>query len=42
VVAAVASGDAERARSLVRWIWSFRHQRFVDLLDQFGRNPGSA
>jgi GntR family transcriptional regulator, transcriptional repressor for pyruvate dehydrogenase complex len=42
VVAAVAGGDAERARSLVRWIWSFRHQRFVDLLDQFGRNPGSA
>ncbi len=42
VVAAVTSGDSERARSLVRWIWSFRHQRFVDLLDQFGRNPSSA
>ena len=42
VVAAVASRDSERARSLVRWIWSFRHQRFVDLLDQFGRNPSSA
>jgi len=42
VVAAVASGDAERARSLVRWIWSFRHQRFVDLLEQFERRPSSA
>lgn len=42
VVAAVAARDSEHARSLVRWIWSFRHQRFVDLLDQFGRNPSSA
>jgi GntR family transcriptional repressor for pyruvate dehydrogenase complex len=42
VVAAVSARDAERARSLVRWIWSFRHQRFVDLLEQFERNPSSA
>lgn len=42
VVAAVVSGDAERARSLVRWIWSLRHQRFVDLLEQFERRPSSA
>lgn len=42
VVAAVSAGDAERARSLVRWIWSLRHQQFVDLLDQLGRSASSA
>jgi len=42
VVAAVSCGDAERARSLVRWIWSLRHQQFVDLLDQLGRSASSA
>jgi GntR family transcriptional repressor for pyruvate dehydrogenase complex len=41
VVSAVSAGDAERARSLVRWIWSFRHQQFVDLLD-LGRSASSA
>ncbi len=38
VVAAIQARDAERARSLVRWIWSFRHERFVDLLDQLGKS----
>ncbi len=37
VVAAIAGRDAERARSLVRWIWTWRHQQFVDLLEQHGR-----
>jgi GntR family transcriptional repressor for pyruvate dehydrogenase complex len=39
VVVAIASRDAERARSLVRWIWTWRHARFVDLLDQVGKAP---
>jgi len=39
VVEAIAQRDAERARSLVRWIWAFRHERFVDYLGQFGRSP---
>lgn len=34
VVSAISQRDAERARSLVRWIWASRHYRFVDLLDQ--------
>jgi GntR family transcriptional repressor for pyruvate dehydrogenase complex len=34
VVDAIKARDAERARSLSRWIWHFRHQRFVDLLEQ--------
>lgn len=38
VVAAIAAHDAERARSLVRWIWTARHARFVDLLDPLGRS----
>lgn len=38
VVAAIAAGDAERARSLVRWIWTSRHQRFVDLLETHGKS----
>jgi GntR family transcriptional repressor for pyruvate dehydrogenase complex len=33
VVTAIAQRDAERARSLVRWIWTARHQRFVDFLE---------
>lgn len=38
VVDAIKARDAERARSLSRWIWHFRHQRFVDLLEQDGRS----
>lgn len=38
VVTAVAAGDAEQARSLVRWIWTSRHQRFVDLLENQGQS----
>jgi DNA-binding FadR family transcriptional regulator len=34
VVDAIRARDAERARSLSRWIWHFRHQRFVDLVEQ--------
>jgi GntR family transcriptional regulator, transcriptional repressor for pyruvate dehydrogenase complex len=41
VVAAITARDAERARSLVRWIWTARHHRFVDLLDQHGRSPAA-
>jgi GntR family transcriptional repressor for pyruvate dehydrogenase complex len=41
VAAAITARDAERARSLVRWIWSARHQHFVDLLDQHGRSPAA-
>ncbi|HEX4336563.1 MAG TPA: FadR/GntR family transcriptional regulator [Polyangiaceae bacterium] len=37
VVDAIKARDAERARSLSRWIWHFRHQRFVDLIEQHGR-----
>ena len=37
VVDAIKARDSERARSLTRWIWHFRHQRFVDLLEQHGR-----
>lgn len=37
VVAALSARDAERARSLVRWIWSWRHQLFVDMLEQVDR-----
>jgi DNA-binding FadR family transcriptional regulator len=34
VVEAIRVRDADRARSLSRWIWHYRHQRFVDLLEQ--------
>lgn len=37
VVEAIKNRDAERARSFVRWIWHFRHQRFVDLFEPHGR-----
>lgn len=33
VVEAVRGGDAERARSLVLWIWTERHQRYVDAIE---------
>jgi len=44
VVDAIADRDADRARSLVRFIWSFRHHRFVDLHEQLGKSlaPASA
>jgi DNA-binding FadR family transcriptional regulator len=38
VVEAITARDAERARSLVRWIWSWRHERFVELLEQHGKS----
>ena len=38
VVDSIRLRDAERARSLVRWIWIWRHQRFVDFLDQFDKS----
>jgi GntR family transcriptional regulator, transcriptional repressor for pyruvate dehydrogenase complex len=41
VVAAIAARDAERARSLIRWIWTSRHARFVDLY-QVGKAPAFA
>lgn len=34
VVAAIRAGDAERARSLVQWIWISRHQRFVEAVQE--------
>jgi len=37
VVTAIVQRDAERARSLVRWIWTARHQRFVDYLEPHER-----
>ncbi|MBE7481121.1 MAG: FadR family transcriptional regulator [Polyangiaceae bacterium] len=40
VVEAVRSGDAERARSLLLWIWSSRHERFVDSVGRKSRPPG--
>jgi GntR family transcriptional regulator, transcriptional repressor for pyruvate dehydrogenase complex len=39
VVAAVRERDGERAKSLMRWIWSARHHSFVDLLEQFDEGP---
>lgn len=43
VVSAISERDAERARSLVRWIWASRHYQFVDLLEQYGKSrPGAA
>jgi GntR family transcriptional repressor for pyruvate dehydrogenase complex len=38
VVAAISERDAERARQLVRWNWTWRHQRFVDLLEQYEKS----
>lgn len=37
VVEAVRAGDAERARSLVLWIWTGRHQRFVEAAARHAR-----
>jgi GntR family transcriptional repressor for pyruvate dehydrogenase complex len=39
VLQALRDRDAERARSLVRWIWSWRHQLFVDMLEQVDKRP---
>lgn len=41
VVEAVRRGDAERARALMLWIWSSRHERFVDSIGRKSRPPGS-
>jgi len=40
VVEAVRKRDAERARSLLLWIWSSRHERFVDSVGKKSRPPG--
>jgi GntR family transcriptional repressor for pyruvate dehydrogenase complex len=37
VASAIRSKDAARARSLVRWIWTWRHYRFVELIGQHHR-----
>jgi GntR family transcriptional regulator, transcriptional repressor for pyruvate dehydrogenase complex len=37
VVDAVRARDAERARSLVKWIWTGRHQRFVEAVARASR-----
>jgi GntR family transcriptional repressor for pyruvate dehydrogenase complex len=42
VLAALSVRDAERARSLVRWIWSWRHQLFVDILEQVGKTQAES
>lgn len=41
VVEAVRNRDAERARSLLLWIWSSRHERFVDSVGKKSRPPGA-
>ena len=40
VVEAVRNRDADRARSLVRWIWHARHARFVEAARHGSRPPG--
>ena len=40
VVEAVRAGDAERARSLLLWIWASRHERFVESVGKKSRPPG--
>lgn len=37
VVEAVARRDAERARALVRWIWTARHHRFMEAAERWRR-----
>jgi GntR family transcriptional repressor for pyruvate dehydrogenase complex len=39
VVDGVRLRDSERVRGLMRWIWTWRHQRFIDLLEQFEKSP---
>lgn len=39
VVEAVRARDADRARSLLLWIWTSRHQRYVESLDKKSRPP---
>lgn len=34
VVTAIREQDADRTRSLMQWIWSWRHARFVELMTQ--------
>ena len=40
VVQALREKDAERARSLLLWIWTSRHQAFVDSVGKKSRPPG--
>lgn len=40
VVQALRDRDAERARSLLLWIWTSRHQSFVDSVGKKSRPPG--
>ncbi len=39
VVEAVRAGDADRARSLLLWIWTSRHERFVESVGKKSRPP---
>ncbi|MBI3179285.1 MAG: FCD domain-containing protein, partial [Deltaproteobacteria bacterium] len=41
VVEAVRSRDAERARGLLLWIWSSRHEGFVDSIGKKSRPPAA-
>jgi DNA-binding FadR family transcriptional regulator len=41
VVDAVRTRDVERARSLVKWIWTGRHQRFVEAVEKNSRPPSA-
>lgn len=34
VVKAIRARDADRARTLMKWIWTWRHYRFVELVSQ--------
>jgi GntR family transcriptional repressor for pyruvate dehydrogenase complex len=34
VVAAIRARDGDRARALTTWIWTWRHARFVELMEQ--------
>jgi GntR family transcriptional regulator, transcriptional repressor for pyruvate dehydrogenase complex len=39
VVDAVRTRDVERTRSLVKWIWTGRHQRFIEAVERGSRPP---
>jgi len=42
VVEAVRARDADRAHSLLLWIWTSRHQRFVETMDKRSRPPAAS
>jgi len=41
VVEAVRARDADRARSLLLWIWSSRHQSYIESVDRRSRPPAA-